>query len=109
VTVTVSLTPSARKPGNLDWDPMGGAPDPQIALRTPLTSKKSGVFKDQLAVTTTFPGVPLAPGDGVGVDAFDADAAVADPMGTFQTTFAGVGTSRAGSMAAASVTVSFAR
>src|SRR5262245_41357272 len=33
VNVTVSLIPSARKPGNKDWDVSGGAPDPQITLR----------------------------------------------------------------------------
>jgi hypothetical protein len=107
VTVTISLAIAVRKPGNQDWDALGGAPDPQVTLRTPTGIKKSDGVTDLLATNVTFQNVALSPGDGVAVDAFDKDAMANDPIGTFSTTYQGRAAKVKGSMAAAAVTVEF--
>jgi len=109
VNVSVSVVPAARKPGNLAWDGLGGAPDPQVTLRAPAFTKTSPVFQDQLSITTTFANVPLTPGDPVAIDVFDADVATSDPMGTLTTSYSAPGSTKSGTLTAATVTVRFSK
>ncbi len=107
VTVVVSLNVAARKPGNQDWDALGGGPDPKVTLRTSSVILQSRVFQDLLAATASFPNVALSPGDSIAIDAVDADAMTNDPMGTFSTTYDGRNRTVSGTMAAASIKIEF--